>query len=255
MKTTTFREQGMQLPVGKVVNGQVLKDFSLRRPTAKVDRLLNIWREANQNRHIAHEVCKYLSLVVESAMGDAYPLAENGDSTPEQMVKFLHWCYGDVMYAYMYARVAMVSEWVEIGYACPTCGHEGTLEADLWDHTVDVLETPDEFICDVEFRDGFKAGDSVAARVRGDGREYRLNLYVPRDSGRYSFRQTFKTKKGEWIEVSFPVDTFDATWRGRVFPDHKLDPSKVNSVGFLLADKKAGPLKLEVEWIKVTKEE
>jgi monofunctional biosynthetic peptidoglycan transglycosylase len=100
-----------------------------------------------------------------------------------------------------------------------------------------------------------KAGDSVAARVRGDGREYRLNLYVRRDSGRYSFRQSFKTKKDEWIEVSLPVNKFVATWHGRVFPDQKLDPGKVNSVGFLLADKKAGPFKLEVDWIKVIEAE
>jgi len=98
-----------------------------------------------------------------------------------------------------------------------------------------------------------KAGDSVAARVRGDGREYSFNLYVPREIGRYSYRQTFKTKKGEWIEVSLPVDKFVATFHGRVFSDQKLDPSKVNSVGFLLADKNAGPFKLEVDWIKVTK--
>ena len=96
-----------------------------------------------------------------------------------------------------------------------------------------------------------KHGDSIAARVQGDGREYTFNLYVPRDSGRYSFRQSFKTKKDEWIEVRFPVDKFVATWRGRVFADQKLDPSRVNSVGFLLGDKKAGPFKLEVEWIKV----
>ena len=48
---------------------------------------------------------------------------------------------------------------------------------------------------------------------------------------------------------------FVATFHGRVFPDQKLDPSKVNYVGFLLADKKAGPFKLEVDWIKVTKAE
>ena len=100
-----------------------------------------------------------------------------------------------------------------------------------------------------------KADDSVAARVRGDGREYSFNLYVPREIGRYSYRQTFKTKKGEWIEISLPVSKFAATWRGRMFPDQKLDPSKVNSVGFLLGDKKAGPFKLEVDWIKVTKAE
>jgi NADH dehydrogenase [ubiquinone] 1 alpha subcomplex assembly factor 1 len=100
-----------------------------------------------------------------------------------------------------------------------------------------------------------KAGDSVAIRVRGDGREYSLNLSVPRDSGRYSYRQTFKTKKGEWIEVSLPVDKFVATFHGRAFPDQKLDPSKVNSVGFHLGDKNAGPFKLEVDWIKVKKED
>lgn len=97
----------------------------------------------------------------------------------------------------------------------------------------------------------FQKGDSIVVKVRGDGREYRINLYVPRGSGGYSFQQSFKTKKDEWIEVSFPLDKFVATYRGRVFPNQKLDPSKVNSVGFLLGDKKAGPFKLEVEWIKV----
>ena len=80
-------------------------------------------------------------------------------------------------------------------------------------------------------------GDSIAVRVRGDGREYSFNLYVPRDSGRYSFRQSFKTKKEEWIEVSLPLDKFVATFHGRAFPEQKLDPSKVNSVGFHLGDK------------------
>jgi monofunctional biosynthetic peptidoglycan transglycosylase len=96
-----------------------------------------------------------------------------------------------------------------------------------------------------------KRGDSIAARVRGDGRKYTFNLYVPRGSGGYSFRSSFKTEQDDWVEVSFPVDKFVATYRGREFPDQKLDPTKVNSVGFLLGDKKAGPFKLEIEWIKV----
>ena len=100
-----------------------------------------------------------------------------------------------------------------------------------------------------------KAGDSIAIRVRGDGREYSLNLSVTRDAGRYSYRQTFKTKKDEWVEHNLPVAKFYATFHGRVFPDQKLDPSKVNSVGFHLGDKKAGPFKLEVNWIKIIKTE
>ena len=32
-----------------------------------------------------------------------------------------------------------------------------------------------------------------------------------------------------------------------------VDAGKVNSVGFLLADKKAGPFKLEVQWITLVR--
>ena len=102
---------------------------------------------------------------------------------------------------------------------------------------------------------GLEKGDVIVARVRGDGRQYNFNLYAQRNLGGYSYRQSFKTKKGEWIEVQLPVDKSVATWRGRVFPNEKLDPSKVTGVGFLLGDKKAGPFKLEVDWIKVTKAE
>ena len=94
-------------------------------------------------------------------------------------------------------------------------------------------------------------GDVIVARVRGDGREYKFNLYSQRN--RYSYRQSFKTKKDEWIEVEFPVNKSAATWRGRRYPNEKLDPSSLTGLGFLLGDKKPGPFKLEVEWIKVGK--
>lgn len=100
---------------------------------------------------------------------------------------------------------------------------------------------------------GLKPGDVIVARVLGDGREYTLNLYAQSNLGGYSFRQPFKTNKDEWIEVKFPVDKFVATWRGQVFPNEKLDPSQVAGMGFLLGDKKPGPFKLEVAWVKVGK--
>lgn len=93
--------------------------------------------------------------------------------------------------------------------------------------------------------------DVIVARVKGDGREYKFNLYAQPDLGGYSYRQSFKTVPGEWIEVEFPIDKSAATWRGRTFPNQQLDSSKVAGLGFLLGDKKPGSFKLEVEWIKV----
>lgn len=102
---------------------------------------------------------------------------------------------------------------------------------------------------------GLENDDVIFARVRGDGREYNFNLYVPSNIGRISYRQSFKTKQGEWIEVSLPLEKFVATWRGSVFPNETLDTGNVTGIGFLLGDKKAGPFKLEVKWIKLVKPE
>lgn len=95
--------------------------------------------------------------------------------------------------------------------------------------------------------------DSIVAHVRGDGRSYSLNLYADSDvRGRgYSYRQSFQTQSGKWVEVELPVNKFVATWRGREFPNEKLDPKNANGLGIFLSDKQAGPFKLEVAWIKV----
>jgi hypothetical protein len=98
---------------------------------------------------------------------------------------------------------------------------------------------------------GLAQGEVVVLRVRGDGREYNFNLYAQRNLGGYSYRQSFRTKAGEWTEVQLPVDKFVATWRGRVFPNERLDPARVAGIGFQLGDKRAGPFQLEIDWIKV----
>jgi len=65
-------------------------------------------------------------------------------------------------------------------------------------------------------------------------------------------RQQPPTKKDEWVEVQLPLDKFEATSFGQVVKNSgPVDPPSVNGIGFLLNDKKAGPFKLEVEWIKV----
>jgi NADH dehydrogenase [ubiquinone] 1 alpha subcomplex assembly factor 1 len=103
---------------------------------------------------------------------------------------------------------------------------------------------------------GLEKGDVILVRVRGDGREYSMNLHVPRPLTAFSYRATVQTKKEEWIEVKLPLDKFVATSFGRVVRDAgPVDPKEINGLGFLLGDKKAGPFKMEVEWIKVVKAE
>ena len=95
-------------------------------------------------------------------------------------------------------------------------------------------------------------GDTLVAKVKGDGREYTLNLYPNRSRTAFSYRATVQTKKDEWIEVKVSLDEFEATSFGRVVREAgAVKPEEISSVGFLLGDKKAGPFKLDVEWIKV----
>lgn len=94
-------------------------------------------------------------------------------------------------------------------------------------------------------------GDTLVTRVKGDGRKYTLNLYLPRRRVAFSYRMEFKTEKDKWIEVRVPLKDFKATSFGRIVNNAgPVNAQQVNSIGFLLGDKKAGPFKLEVEWIK-----
>jgi NADH dehydrogenase [ubiquinone] 1 alpha subcomplex assembly factor 1 len=101
---------------------------------------------------------------------------------------------------------------------------------------------------------GLEKGDTLVAKVRGDGREYALNLYLNRQLTAFSYRAMAQTKKDEWIEINVPLDKFEATSFGQVLPDAgEVKPDEINSVGFLLGDKRAGPFRMEVEWIKVVR--
>ena len=99
---------------------------------------------------------------------------------------------------------------------------------------------------------GLQTGDTLVARVRGDGREYQLNLYVSGRMRAFSYRAPVQTRSGEWIDVAVPLDRFEATSFGRVLRgEGPVDPRSVTSIGFLLAEKTPGPFLLEVAWVKV----
>jgi NADH dehydrogenase [ubiquinone] 1 alpha subcomplex assembly factor 1 len=96
-----------------------------------------------------------------------------------------------------------------------------------------------------------KAGDTLVARVKGDGREYVLNIYTKSRRMAFSYRAPLPTTKDEWTEVSVPLADFIPTAFGRrVQGMGPVEPDQINALGFMLSDKKAGPFKLEVGWVK-----
>ena len=93
--------------------------------------------------------------------------------------------------------------------------------------------------------------DALVFKVRGDGRTYYFNIHVPTQQIAFSYRAKFTTEKDKWQEIRIPLKDFKATSFGEEVSDAApLDPKNIQAIGFLLSDKKAGPFKLEVEWIK-----
>lgn len=93
----------------------------------------------------------------------------------------------------------------------------------------------------------------IALRIKGDGRTYACDL---RESARVrgfgvTWKATFHTRAGEWMEVALPFASFEPTWRGsswrnRGMPLDAAFHAAARSVGFTIADKRDGAFRLEV---------
>lgn len=98
-----------------------------------------------------------------------------------------------------------------------------------------------------------RLGDALRVRVQGDGRRYSLNLYVPRPQTAFSYRATVTTTTDEWVEVTLPLDSFEATSFGRPVDAGPVNPEEVSALGFMVSDKRAGPFRLDIEPIRVVR--
>jgi monofunctional biosynthetic peptidoglycan transglycosylase len=96
----------------------------------------------------------------------------------------------------------------------------------------------------------------VILRVRGDGRRYQLRFRTDDAYDGVAYRATFDTAPGEWRELELRFADFQASFRGSVRSDvGPLDPAQIRQMGFLIADKKEGPFRLEIAWVKAAKAE
>jgi uncharacterized surface protein with fasciclin (FAS1) repeats len=96
---------------------------------------------------------------------------------------------------------------------------------------------------------------AVIIKARGDGRTYWVDLRTSGQMGASSYRAYLPTSAGEWRETRIPLADFKLQAFGRALPVKALDPAAVASIGFTLADKKAGPFSLEIESVKAGDEQ
>ena len=91
----------------------------------------------------------------------------------------------------------------------------------------------------------------VALRVRGDGRTYQLRFRTDDRYDGVAYRATFEAPAGQWTTVELKFEDFEPTFRGRVLDNQPpLNTKALEQLIFMLADKKAGPFKLEIEWVR-----
>lgn len=92
--------------------------------------------------------------------------------------------------------------------------------------------------------------EGIALRVRGDGKRYRLRLHDDSGLDTIAYQACFDTDADQWIETRLSFRLFQPTFRGRR-PGNAppLDTAGIRQLGLMIADRQAGPFRLEVDWI------
>jgi NADH dehydrogenase [ubiquinone] 1 alpha subcomplex assembly factor 1 len=89
----------------------------------------------------------------------------------------------------------------------------------------------------------------VSLRVRGDGKMYALNLRTSSARG-VMYQSEFQTKAGEWLELRVPFSQLRPTRFGNTLKGFALESNRIDSFGFIIANKRAERFELVVDWIK-----
>jgi len=89
----------------------------------------------------------------------------------------------------------------------------------------------------------------VRLEVRGDGRDYQFRIRQSSGFDGVAWRAIFTTTS-EWASIELALDEFIPVFRGRtVSGAGPVVPSEIQQIGFLLADRNAGPFELEIRRI------
>jgi hypothetical protein len=98
---------------------------------------------------------------------------------------------------------------------------------------------------------GLAGATAFILRVQGDGQTYKFGVRTDDAFDGVQYQARFATQVGEWLDVVLPITDFQPTFRGRGVTDAPaLDPARIRTFGFLIADRQAGPFRLVIESIQ-----
>jgi NADH dehydrogenase [ubiquinone] 1 alpha subcomplex assembly factor 1 len=87
-------------------------------------------------------------------------------------------------------------------------------------------------------------------RVCGDGKRYKFTVRTDDGFDGIQYQSRFAPQARDWQQLSLPVDSFVATFRGRAVPGAPpLDPARARTLGLMISDRQAGAFELLIDWI------
>jgi hypothetical protein len=96
--------------------------------------------------------------------------------------------------------------------------------------------------------DGYRG---LMVRVKGDGRRYKLSLRCDADVDAIVYQSAFDTVADRRQTIRLPWSSFVASHHGRVIDSAPaLNPARIRSFGFVVADKQVGAFRLEIAGIE-----
>lgn len=97
--------------------------------------------------------------------------------------------------------------------------------------------------------------DGLEARVRGDGKNYRIYVKGTGADDWVLYLAPFEAPAGEWTNVRVPFSDFTALIGG--VPNVLAAPANaepVRSIGLMVVEQSEGPFQLDVQWVKAYRE-
>jgi uncharacterized surface protein with fasciclin (FAS1) repeats len=95
--------------------------------------------------------------------------------------------------------------------------------------------------------------DEILVRMKANadrGYVFVLQAQAEGARGAISYWQKFKVVGDGYQTVSLPLADFYPTFRGSKLRGFKLEANRIRSFGLMIYDGKAGPFRMEVEWVK-----